>query len=233
PTGAADGPVASVRPESGESPASRDAIEIGRSVEGRPVELLLRGDPDGDGVLLLATIHGDEAAGTPLLRRLADELRAAPEKARGRRVALVPVANPDGLAAGRRTNARGIDLNRNFPAGNFDPSLRHGAAPLSEPESRALLELLRRERPVRVVSLHQPLAQIDWDGPGEALARRVAARCDLPARRIGSRPGSLGSFVGLDLGVPILTFELRRADDRLDPDALWERYGEALLATLD
>lgn len=215
---------------------------FGRSVEGRPLEAIVRGATDGPCVLLLATIHGDEAAGTPLLLRMAAELSTDPARANGRRVLLIPIMNPDGLAAGVRGNARGVDLNRNFPATNFTPGRpgtsgargrHHGAAPLSEPESRALHELIDRERPERVVSIHMPTAQVDWDGPAETLARRMAELSPLPARRMGSRPGSLGSYVGIDLGVPILTLELAPADRRRGDDELWDRYGEALLSVLE
>ena len=206
---------------------------IGRCVEDRPIDALVRGALDGPCVLLLATIHGDEPAGTPLLRRMAALLERDPDLAHDKRVVLVPVANPDGFAARRRTNVNGVDLNRNFPAENFRPTARHGAAPLSEPESRALHELILREDPVRVVSIHQPTRQIDWDGDGEALARRMAELCPLPARRMGSRPGSLGSWVGLTLDRPILTVELRRGDERLSDDALWDRYGAALLSVFE
>ena len=210
-----------------------DRTVIGRSVEGRPIEAFVRGDPAGPCVLMIASIHGNEPAGTPLLARMMDVLREDPARAHGRRVVLIPVANPDGVAARRRANANRVDLNRNFPADNFRGSSSHGGAPLSQPESRAIHALIARERPTRVVSIHMPTAQIDWDGDGEALARRMAALCPLPAKRMGSRPGSLGSWVGLTLDRPILTVELRGGDRRLDDDTLWRTYGDALLSVLE
>ncbi len=192
----------------------------------------------GDGrdvVLLLATIHGNEVAGTPLLRRLAEHLAANPRIVEGRTVVLVPVANPDGMARGLRNNARGVDLNRNFPAPNFSGRQGHGVKPLSEPESRALHRLLERHRPDRVVSIHQPTnlpACIDYDGPGAALAREMSRHTDLPLYRIGARPGSLGSYVGTTMGKPIITLEIPRFQGDMDPDVVWERYGRALLAVI-
>lgn len=183
-------------------------------------------------VLIIATIHGSESAGTPLVRRLLDELRARPELLDGRRVVAMPVANPDGLTRRTRGNARGVDLNRNFPAGNYTARARHGAEPLSEPESRALHELLHAVQPTRVVSLHEPLACVDYDGPAAELAAAIAAQAGLPVRRLGSRAGSLGSYVGEELGIPIITLELPRRAGRQTPEELWARYGAALLTAV-
>jgi protein MpaA len=179
--------------------------------------------------MIIATIHGDEAAGTPLTHRLHRHLLANPGLVDGRRVVLIPVANPDGLHRRRRTNVHGIDLNRNFPASNFRTTRRHGKKPLSEPEAQALQRMILRYAPSRIVSIHQPVSCIDWDGPGEKLARAMAETCSLKAKRIGSRPGSLGSWVGLELKKPIITLELPRSADRLTEDQLWRRYGRMMV----
>ncbi|GJM23406.1 MAG: hypothetical protein DHS20C15_33210 [Planctomycetota bacterium] len=203
---------------------------IGRSVHGKP--LLLHEFPGaGPHVVLLATIHGDEFAGTPLLERLVAELRAHRELARGRRVSVLPVVNPDGLQARRRENARGVDLNRNFPSRNAQESV--GGTPLSEPESRALHGWLLTSRADLVISIHQPVAVVDWDGPADEIARIMSEASGLPAQRIGSRPGSLGSFLGVDNGVPVITLELPGGAQRLSPDVLWERYGATLLRAIE
>ncbi len=204
---------------------------VGFSVKGEPItcHTLGRGS---DTVLILATIHGDEYAGTPLVQRLEEHLQQHPELLNDRRVVIMPIANPDGFARGTRTNVNGIDLNRNFPASNFAAKNRHGARPLSEPESRAIYDVLHEYDPARVVSIHQPVACIDYDGPAQELAEAMGAWTDLPVKRIGSRPGSLGSYTGLELGIPIITLELPASASDLDEDALWDRYGKTLLAAI-
>jgi protein MpaA len=106
---------------------------------------------------------------------------------------------------------------------------RYGGAPLTEPEALALAGLIDRRPPDRIVSLHEPLACVDYDGPGEALAGRMAGACGLPLRRLGGKPGSLGSYAGETLGIPIITLELPPLARTLDADRLWDRYGAALL----
>jgi protein MpaA len=221
---------ATARPTADVRPPVREIV-LGRSVRGRPIRCRILGDGPTT-VLFLATIHGNEPAGTPLLERLEEQLLEHPERLTGRRVLLVPVANPDGHAAGTRGNARGIDLNRNFPAGNHGGDARGGRHPLSEPESRALHALITRHRPVLVVSLHQPLALIDHDGPARPLAEAMARETDLPVRKLGGRPGSMGSWVGIDRRTPIVTVELPPRVEGLGAEALWRRYGRMLLTAI-
>ncbi len=226
-----DGKLQEQAGSAGPPPVGHVRAVVATSVEGRPIESLTFGDGE-DCILILATIHGDEDAGTPLLHEFAERLGRRPDLVQGRRIVLVPLANPDGMARQIRENVNGVDLNRNFPASNFQQSAQHGDDALSEPESRALYELIHRHRPRRIVSIHQPLSCIDFDGPGEALAKAMAARCDLPLKKLGGRAGSLGSYAGLTLGIAIITFEMPPEDKGLPGPALWERYGEAMIAAV-
>ncbi len=182
--------------------------------------------------MIMATIHGDESAGTPLVGRLVEHLQENPKLLKGRKVIIMPVANPDGYVHNSRYNVNGVDLNRNFPADNFDASQKHGAYALCEPESRAIKAVLDKYKPKRIVSIHQPVACIDYDGPAAELAAAMGLHTNLPVKRIGSRPGSLGSYAGLTLSTPIITFELPATATAMDRDSLWDAYGRSLLAAI-
>jgi len=203
----------------------------GRSVENKPLEYLVLGQ-GRDVIFILATIHGNEPAGTPLVQRLAQYLRQHPLMLRGRTVVLVPAANPDGRANNRRSNANGVDLNRNFQTANRRDSREFGYKALSEPESRFIHVLIHQYKPDRIVSVHQPLTCIDYDGPAKTLADCMAKYCDLPIRKLGAKPGSLGSYAGETLGIPIVTFELPRDAGRAAPESVWAKYGNALVAAV-
>ena len=221
----------------------------GVSIEGRPIRCEVYGNGP-DVLMVIATIHGSEPAGTPLVAVFGEWLVAHPAELAGRTVVIVPVANPDGFAAGKRFNAHEVDLNRNFPAGNWGVPLdkgspefiaaetspggdtfaqgktfKPGQTPLSEPESRVLMQLICRYYPNRIISLHQPIGCIDFDGPAEKLAAAMGAKCPLPVKQLGSRPGSLGSFVGTTLERPIVTWELPE-NAGMDGEVLWKTYGE-------
>jgi protein MpaA len=187
----------------------------GRSVLGLPLEVWRPREPCH--LLVFAGIHGEEPETTYALSRALRQLTEPPQH-----TAVVLAANPDGLIRGTRGNARGVDLNRNFPASNWapapvthrstldDPSdvlLSPGEAPGSEPEVQALLALIAELRPRAVVALHAPLACID-DAHDTALGRRLADRTGMPlVRDVGyPTPGSFGSW-GTDHGVPVVTYE--------------------------
>jgi predicted deacylase len=151
--------------------AAGAAVEsFGESVEGRPLHVVkvAGARPGLPRVLCCANIHGPEFVGSRVAMGVLEALGDA--RAEGLReraeVWVVPCLNPDGYArtweaggvgsvATLRTNANGVDLNRNFPlpAGEvgsrlpFAGSRRRGAAtyrgtqPLSEPETQALKRL--------------------------------------------------------------------------------------------
>ena len=84
---------------------------LGRSELGTPIRAHRAGDAASwRKVLVVGCIHGDECAGTEVVRALR---RARPNAD----LWLVPNLNPDGRRRGVRVNGRGVDLNRNFPRG--------------------------------------------------------------------------------------------------------------------
>ncbi|MBN2182185.1 MAG: DUF2817 domain-containing protein [Sedimentisphaerales bacterium] len=223
-------------PELGPSqPYLKKPIEqrlAGSSVEERPIMYSVIGRGT-EVIFILATIHGDEPAGTPLVNKLENYLRQnLDELLKNRFVVLLPVANPDGLAQKTRHNTNGVDLNRNFATQNRINSKEFGLSPLSEPEAYIIEQLIRQYNPDRIVSIHQPYGCIDYDGPGEKLASHMGKYCDLPVNKLGASPGSLGSFSGETLGIPTITFEMQQNDSNLNAEILWKKYGKALIAAI-
>ena len=160
-----------------ERPAVVETRTLGHSVQGRPIMAYRLGEPGRRRVVLLSTMHGDEPHTRLILQSLRDG-RAV----HGVDLWVVPTYNPDGLARGTRRNARGIDLNRNFPHdwADLDGSYESGPRAASEPETRAMMAFLREVRPHRVLSFHQPLNGVDTDTKDPAFARRLARALRLP-----------------------------------------------------
>ena len=201
--------------------------EWGRSVEGRSVwggvvvgalnaTLSRKRGREIAPLLVVGGVHGDEASSVEAVEALVRRIRAG--EAEAGPLVVVPALNPDGLARGAKNNARDVDLNRNFAARNWraehEPGYFPGTAPLSEPETQLLAGLVEAHAARGVVAVHAPFACINYDGPAAAWAEEVARACGWPARGdIGyPTPGSLGSWLGVDRGVPVLTLELPPGD---------------------
>jgi len=176
-----------------DQPRDRSIIRtelVGHSIRGRPVAVIERGDPDTPTrELVVGCIHGNEPAGIGI----AEQLESVPLP-RERDLWIVEDGNPDGVAAGTRTNARGVDLNRNFPwrwrrQGYPGDPHYSGTRPLSEPESRLLAQLILRLRPHVTIWFHQPFGLVDESGGSLALEREFASLIGLPLRRLPRFPG--------------------------------------------
>lgn len=171
-------------------------------------------------VLVIGGIHGDELSATALALHW---IRLAAETPSNIHWRFIPLMNPDGLLGAQptRTNANGVDLNRNFPTPNWDKEAPHywnqrtrndprrypGVKPLSEPESRWLHAEMESWKPNLIVSIHAPYGVLDFDGPTVAPQRLGRLFLD----QVGIFPGSLGNYGGVHKKVPVVTIELPSA----------------------
>ncbi len=196
---------------------------VGFSLEGRAIEAMTVGE-GSTRVLVVGGIHGDESEAQPSIGRLTEMLTREPGSTSAT-WRVIRDLNPDGTSLARRGNSRQIDLNRNFPARNFEKKTRHGPHPFSEPESNLLASMVRFDRPALIVVFHStPYGPfVNFDGPASEAARAFAdgaSRTD-PRWRIVpemsyATPGSLGSYFGQDQGIPVLTIEFKRDQDPLE-----------------
>jgi len=170
----------SARPAAASRPAVLETRVIGHSVKGRRIVAYHLGQRGRPVAVAMAAMHGNEGAPGQILRALRDGARV-----RGVDLWVVPSYNPDGLARHTRKNARGVDLNRNFPYSwrDLDGTYESGPKPASEPETKAVMAFLRDIRPRWIVSFHQPLYGVDRDTKSPKFARRVATNLDLPLKR--------------------------------------------------
>jgi murein peptide amidase A len=164
-------------------PAVVEVRVIGHSVQGRAIRAYRVGNPASTNkVVVMSTFHGNE----PRTRLIPASIRDG-RPVRGVDLWLVPVANPDGLARHTRKNARGVDLNRNFPYrwARLSGSYYSGPRAASEPETRALMRFFADVRPGRIVSLHQPLHGVDTSTrESRPFAVRLARGLDLPRKSL-------------------------------------------------
>jgi murein peptide amidase A len=171
--------------------SGRSTLVLGRSVDGRPIRAFELGDVHGSrSALIVGCIHGNECGGIAIAQALA-QLNPPPDTD----LWVVPNLNPDGAAAATRGNARGVDLNRNFPwrwrrlFAGYDS----GPRPLSEPESRIAYRLLTRIRPTVSIWFHQHLNLVD-DPAQTGVAERFATAAGLRLGSLPREPGSLTTW---------------------------------------
>ena len=206
------------------------------SEKGQPLIYKVFGDESSTHTtLLVCSVHSDEDT-TYHCFRFMELLRSNPELIQHRLV-LIPLLNPDGFFTQprTRTNANGVDLNRNLPTKDWaslahrqwkwsyqkNPRYNPGKTAGSEKENQFLVSLILKYKPDKIVSLHSPLDFIDLDymdkreGDKELLAVRKRAwfQAQSFAKQSGTRfrdyrtfPGSLGRF-GDEWKIPIYTLE--------------------------
>jgi murein peptide amidase A len=179
--GAAQADRGSGDPAGRTTAAAFESRVIGHTVKGRPIRAWHLGDPASPvKAVFIGAIHGNEASPSRILEDLRD---GAPVT--GADIWVVPYLNRDGYARHTRKNARGVDLNRNFPVrwirqhGTYDSGRRRA----SEPETRATMRFLEAVRPAYVVGFHQPLDGVDDSyAKGHTFAGLLSQNLGLPLK---------------------------------------------------
>lgn len=191
--------------------------EAGRSAAGAPIPLVVLSPVETDvlppvRIFIICSQHGDEPAAKDAMLRLIDHCSArqapasllSPDIAAASNLSaldrvlwlIVPMANPDGLDAGSRLNARRVDLNRDW-------------IQRTQPETRAIKGVFDRWQPQVVMDLHQwspddpppagnglelshrpqsPLQQMEHELARAAMAAGAGADMDLIASGPGANP---------------------------------------------
>jgi murein peptide amidase A len=178
--------------------------QLGRSYGGRPIDVVhIAGT--GTRVLVVGCIHGNECEGIEVTSLLARSHSTAD-------LWLVHQLNPDGNARRSRTNAHGVDLNRDFIAA-------------TQRETRIARKLILRLQPDITIWFHQPQAVVRAWGRSEATARRYARLAGVPYRTLAWPPGSASRWQN---GIGQISFVVELPGGELT-DGAARRYADAVL----
>lgn len=226
---------------------------IGRSVEGRPLEVVRVGNPKAPHrALFRARSHAWEPGGNWVLEGLIRRFLADDDHARRWRAEYclyaLPIANVDGVARGRtRFNLQGKDLNRNW---------EKPADPLRAPENAAfehwLTDLVAKgQRPDLAIDLHNDesgklhVSRPERDAEPylarmkrfEELLRKHSHFTEGSTGAGFHNPGSFGEGLLARYGVTACVLELNAnwiaGINDFPTSAAWQRFGQQLCTVLE
>ncbi len=209
-------------------------LKPGLSVAGEKIKAFLSDTKGSKFIYLMAGAHGDEVEGIYVLQQLFDHLQKSSDI--DLPLVIIPVLNVDGLRANTRVNARGVDLNRNYPSDQWSEkyiqeSHYPGTAPLSEPENQYLLKLFNKHPPGFILSFHSWKPMLNYNGDCLDVANFlhkynsyeiVGEFTDHPT------PGSLGELDPTKFNASVLTFECPLIDQNKTLKDIWAENEQGL-----
>ena len=173
---------------------------------------------NGENILIIGVFHGDEPQGKHLIDKYLSSKHYLQTK--GNNLLFIPCLNPDGLQNKTRTNANGVDLNRNFPtknwggdtssAGDNPQDYYGGKSAASEFETQFVTDIIEKYKPKIILTLHAPYKIVNYDGPAKDIAKKISNIIGYPVEAsIGyPTPGSFGTYCGVERNIPTITLEL-------------------------
>lgn len=188
--------------------------------------------------MILCGVHGDEITPIKFCFDLLNDLKLNTDLFVGKQVIVAPIVTPDSFFGNNpsRTNARGVDINRNFPTDDWQAKAHYywinrygkdkrrypGKYAMSEQETLFQVNLINRYKPDKVISVHAPLTLLDYDGPafskelGQSAKQLLVQMSDHAGKYKISNypffPGSLGNWAGNERKIPTYTLELPNSD---------------------
>ncbi|HZY42072.1 MAG TPA: M14 family metallopeptidase [Anaerolineae bacterium] len=228
--------------------AHEGPLTYGRSFDGRPLVAYRLGTGPIARVVIGGLHGGYEWNTTPLMSRTLEHLTSTPDLLPDDlTLYVIPLANPDGAAAGTdrvygRMNGNGVDLNRNWDyqwqmtATHGTRPVYAGAAPFSEPETRALRDFIA-DRKISAAIFYHSAGAVIYSGAGITTSQTVTL-AQFMAEQTGYRyapegvPGQITTGDAIDylttVGITAVEIELT-THTALD----WEVNLKALKAFLE
>lgn len=240
-----------------------DWHHVRNSVQGTPLIWTTFGDEyrakkEGlDTTMIFCGVHGDEITPIKFCFDVIQYLEAKyPSLYQDKLIVVAPIINPDSFFKRRptRTNARKVDINRNFPTMDWkkkaiklwkkrykkDKRRFPGKAAFTEPEVVFQVNLIKRYKPNKIISVHAPLTMLDYDGPTlQQMKNVLGSRANQLLKSMSKMansyrvkdypffPGSLGNYAGNERGIPTYTLELPSSDNRKHRE-YWNLFRDAL-----
>lgn len=176
------------------------------------------GDTKNPKVLVIGCFHGDEPQGKYLIDEYLKDNKNT-------KLLFIPCLNEYGVRNNVRTNENGVDLNRNFPTGNWELTERNeffgGEFPESEKETKFVISVVEKYNPKIILTLHAPFKVVNYDGDARSLAEEISQIINYPVEgNIGyPTPGSFGTWAGVERNIPTITLEL---DEEVEVESLKE-----------
>ncbi|MCX5908871.1 MAG: M14 family zinc carboxypeptidase [Deltaproteobacteria bacterium] len=210
---------------------------------GKPLFFTTFGEAQKNTTVFLAGVHGNESPSVYMTLRLAQHLTQNPQVYKNSFIVIAPLVNPDGFFAKpqKRTNARGVDINRNFPTQDWRKGKKDQYFPgpwaSSENETKFQIALFQRFKPEKIVSIHAPFGCYDYDGPSSDLddfvqwLKKSSRENNFPLRRYRVFPGSLGNYAGVERKISTLTLELPSSIPQNGP-AYFDQFRNTLIEIL-
>ncbi len=225
----------------------RRSSSIGTSTQGRSIVAHWFGSGSNI-VMFIGGIHGNEKSSILTLESWLDDLEKHADKIpAGRTIVVITTANPDGYSSNSRFNARGVDLNRNFPTANWSSTVSGpgytdrvnggGESSLSEPEAISIANFVRQYRPRAVLTFHSQASLVtpNYAGDSDSIARLYDSKVSYNYANTSQTDAALGysttgdfEFWLRDIGIPNVLIEhstLAKNEFTKNRDALWAMVG--------
>ncbi len=236
-------------------------INVRKAAAGTPLIWTTFGKEDSPAAenttLILCGVHGDEITPVKFCWDLMRELKLN-HTFTDKMVVLAPLVTPDSFFKPKpsRTNAAGVDVNRNFPTADWkadahkkwigayrkDKRKFPGPRAASEQETIFQMNLIKRYKPNKVITVHAPLTLLDYDGPS------LRAESGKPAKELLEEmskkssgykvsnypifPGSLGNWAGKENHIPTYTLELPNSNPQ-ETDKFFLLFKDAVIFAMD
>lgn len=219
---------------------------IGKSVKGREIYDFAIGNPEAEtSLLVVGTLHAREYICAAVLMQELEYYLSNYNRALGgitpadtlknMQIHYIVMANPDGVEISQKSyprwksNARGVDLNRNFPIKKFVSGGKKGAEgysgkkALSEPESRAVANLtlkLKKDQKLQGVVNYHAMGRIIYGScSSKKLYKDTKMMYQIAQKETGyiaayesskttSPGGQYREYVMYMLGIPSITIEV-------------------------